>query len=76
MTALTEDVGPMIRQWTLGSAITHLRSFVNGVEVEQGDIERQVVASDMVEERRLVRNIHVPCRTKEHGSVSATPILP
>ena len=47
-----------------------------GVEVEQGDIERQVVASDMVEERRLVRNIHVPCRTKEHGSVSATPILP
>ena len=55
MTALTEDVGPMIRQWTLGSAITHLRSFVSGVEVEQGDIERWVVASDMVEARKLAR---------------------
>ena len=36
LTALIEDVGPMIRQWTLGSAITHLRSFVSGVTVEQG----------------------------------------
>ena len=28
--ALTEDVGPVIREWTLGSAISHLRSFVAG----------------------------------------------
>jgi hypothetical protein len=27
---LTEDVGPMIRSWTLGSALSHLRSFVAG----------------------------------------------
>jgi len=59
LTALTEDVGPMIRQWTLGSAITHLRSFVNGVTVEQGDIERWVVTSDMVEARRVAREARI-----------------
>ena len=32
--ALTEDVGPMIREWTLGSAISHLRSFVAGQMVK------------------------------------------
>ena len=52
----------MIRQWTLGSAITHLRSFVSGVEVEHGDIERWVVASDMVEVRKLAREARLADR--------------
>eukprot|EP00090_Calanus_glacialis_P032741 TRINITY_DN5424_c0_g1_i3.p1 TRINITY_DN5424_c0_g1~~TRINITY_DN5424_c0_g1_i3.p1 ORF type:complete len:859 (-),score=395.18 TRINITY_DN5424_c0_g1_i3:244-2511(-) len=65
LTALTEDVGPMIRQWTLGSAITHLRSFVSGVEVEQGDIERWVVASDMVEARKLAREARLGARNMQ-----------
>jgi len=62
LTALTDDVGPMIRQWTLGSAITHLRSFVSGVTVEQGDIERWVVTSDMVEARRVAREQRIAGR--------------
>ena len=65
MTALTEDVGPMIRQWTLGSAITHLRSFVSGVEVEQWDIERWVAASDMVEGRKLAREARLAARNMQ-----------
>lgn len=78
LTALTEDVGPMIRQWTLGSAITHLRSFASGVEVEQGDIERWVVASDMVEARRLAREARLAARnmqvdTAEPVSMEVSP---
>ena len=55
VTVLTKNVGPMIRQWTLESAITLLRFFVSGVTVEQGDIKRWVVTSDMVEARRMAR---------------------
>jgi len=52
LNSLTEDVGPMIRQWTLGSAIQHLRTFVAGVEVEQGQLEQWVVRPGVVVEDR------------------------
>jgi hypothetical protein len=54
--ALTEDVGPMIRQWTLGSAIQHLRSFVAGVEVEQEELDQWVIRpGQVVSDRRAAR---------------------
>jgi len=74
LTALTEDVGPMIRQWTLGSAITHLRSFVSGVDVEQGDIERWVVASDMVEARKLAREARIAARSIPVANNAPEPV--
>jgi len=56
LNSLTEDVGPMIRQWTLGSAIQHLRTFVAGVEVEQAQLEQWVVRpGQAVEDRQAAR---------------------
>jgi len=74
LTALTEDVGPMIRQWTLGSAITHLRAFVNRVDVEQGDIARWVVASDMVEARKLAREARIAARSIPVANNASEPV--
>jgi len=65
LAALTEDVGPMISQWTLGSAITHLRSFVSGMEVEQREVERWVVTTDMVEARKLAREARLATRNSQ-----------
>merc|ERR1712059_141813 len=54
--ALTEDVGQMIREWTVGSAISHLRSFVAGVEVEQEELEQWVIRPGQdVDDRRSAR---------------------
>merc|ERR1712088_434754 len=56
LNSLTEDVGPLIRQWTLGSAISHLRTFVAGVEVEQAQLEQWVVRpGQAVEDRQAAR---------------------
>jgi hypothetical protein len=55
----------MVRQWTLGSAITHLRSFVRGVEVEQGDVSDMVVTSNMVEECKLDREARLAARNMQ-----------
>jgi len=65
LAALTEDVGPMISQWTLGSAITHLRSFVSGVEVDQSQVERWVVTTNMVEARKLAREARLAARNTQ-----------
>jgi hypothetical protein len=44
--AMTSDVGPMIQQWTTGSALSHLRSFVAGIQVELDQLLRYVVEAD------------------------------
>lgn len=63
LNSLTEDVGPIIRQWTLGSAISHLRTFVAGVEVEQGQLERWVVQpGQAVEDRQVARAERIASR--------------
>lgn len=41
--AMTSDVGPMIQQWSTGSALAHLRSFVAGVHVELDQVRRYLV---------------------------------
>ena len=53
----------MIKQWTLSYAIAHLRSSVSGLDVEQGDTARLVVASDMVEARKLARGARIAARS-------------
>ena len=40
LVSLTEVIGPMLSQRTLGTAITDFRSFVSGVEVDQKEVER------------------------------------
>ena len=49
LVSLTEVIGPMLSQRTLGTAITDFRSFVSGVEVDQKEVERWVVNTNMVE---------------------------
>lgn len=44
--AMTNDVGPLVRQWTMGSAITHLRGFVSGAHVELDEVRRFIVRVD------------------------------
>ena len=55
---LTEDVGGMMRTWTVTSAISHLRAFVEGPDVRavnQEDIESFVVTTDLGRHRRTDR---------------------
>jgi len=65
LAALTVDVGPMIRQWTLGSAINYFRSFVSGLEVEQSDVERWVVTTEMLEARKMAREARLSARNTQ-----------
>ena len=49
MTVLTEDVGGMMRSWTINSALSHLRSFVDGPAVrgvEPEVVQRFVVSTE------------------------------
>ena len=49
LTVLTEDVGGMMRNWTITSALSHLRAFVEGPTVRavnQEDIQRFVVTTE------------------------------
>jgi len=59
---LTQDVGPMIRQWTMSAAIGHLRSYVSGVAVDQDSIASQVVTTDQAIERAAARQRRRPTR--------------
>ena len=52
---MTNDVGPMIRQWTMGSAITQLRSFVSGVHVELDEVRRFIVRPGDVDQYAAAR---------------------
>ena len=52
---MTAEAGPMIQQWTTGSAISHLRSFVAGVHVELDQVQRYVVTQEAAPPRALAR---------------------
>ena len=59
LTVLTEDVGGMMmRTWTITSALSHLRAFVEGPTVRavnQEDIQRFVVTTELGRQRRADR---------------------
>ena len=58
LTVLTEDVGGMMRTWTITSAISHLRAFVEGPTVRavnQEDIQSFVVTTELGRQRRAER---------------------
>ena len=42
LSVLTEDVGPMISQWTMSAGIGHFRGYVAGVDVNQVSSTRRV----------------------------------
>merc|ERR1719347_558369 len=71
LSALTEDVGPGIRDWTVSSALYHLRAFTGGLTQGQGqDFARWVVTEDMVQGRREEREARQ--REKEEQGATAT----
>ena len=53
----------MIRQWTMGSALTQLRSFVSGVHVELDEVRRYIVRTDRVAELAAGRAARLAKRT-------------
>ena len=55
LSALAHDIGPMIRQWTTGSAINHLRGFVTGVHVELDEVRRFIVRRESMEQYAAAR---------------------
>merc|ERR1719347_1844929 len=69
LSALTEDVGPGIRDWTVSSALYHLRAFTGGLTQGQ-DFARWVVAEDMVQGRREEREARQ--REKEEQGATVT----
>ena len=55
LNVMTEDVGGMIRQWTLNSALSQLRVFVSSLSVSEDQIRDQVV--NMEQGRGIRRTI-------------------
>jgi hypothetical protein len=69
---MTSDVGPMIQQWSTGSALSHLRSFVAGVHVELDQVIRYLVTVDSAPERALARRSRMAA-LQALGTVAAAP---
>ena len=66
LASLTEVIGPMLSQRTLGTTITDFRSFVSGVDVDQKEVERWVVNSNMVEASKLAREARLAARNNSN----------
>merc|ERR1719348_2970702 len=67
VTAMTEDVGGMIRQWTLSSALAQMRTFVAGLNIDQEQVRSWIITPGQGAERRR----------KRHQRMSAsTPAVP
>ena len=75
---MTNDVGPLVRQWTMGSAITHLRGFVSGAHVELDEVRRFIVRVDQAGAFAAARNSRLaalsaaPRSETEQTAVAAT----
>ena len=67
--AMTNDVGPMIRQWTMGSAITHLRGFVAGANVELDEVRRFIVRMDEAPTFAAARAARLASRSTPQESI-------
>ena len=73
MTAWTEDVGGMIRQWTLSSALTHLRTFVAGLnsdQTTQDRIQSWLVTTEQGQQRRQQRQQRLSSATQTNVTTS------
>jgi len=57
---LTQDVGPMIRTWTMSAVVGHLRGYLPNVTVEQSVIAPMVVTSEQAVERAAARQRRRP----------------
>lgn len=62
LSVLTEDVGELIRNWTVNSALGHLRSFLAGVEAGPAQVERWVVTEDCSPARQQARRARLAAR--------------
>lgn len=60
LAVLTQEVGPMIREWTRSAALGHLRVYVSGVDVDQAALASQVVTTEQAVERAAARKRRRP----------------
>ena len=70
--AFANDIGPMVRQWTMGSAITHLRGYLTGVHVELDEIRRYIVRQESVEQYAAARASRLAGRSSARGPAPET----
>jgi hypothetical protein len=69
---MTSDVGPMIQQWTTGSALSHLRSFVAGIQVELDQLLRYVVDVESAPACARARAARLAAQQREGGAAPDT----
>ncbi len=72
---ISEDVGPTIRQWTLSTAVGHLRNYVATVDVPEAVVARFVITAEegtCRRERRTART-SAGAEQKEEDEHFATP---
>ena len=60
---MTSDVGSMIQQWTTGSAISHLRAFVAGVQVTPDQVQQYLVTTEAAPARAAARTARLAARS-------------
>jgi hypothetical protein len=70
---MTSDVGPMIQQWTTGSALSHLRSFVAGIQVELDQLLRYVVDVESAPACARARAARLAAQQRGSGAAPDTP---
>jgi len=73
VTAMTEDVGGMIRQWTLSSALAQLRTFVAGLNTDQEQVRSWIVTPGQGAERRRQRHQRMSSTTPAAPPVVENP---
>ena len=72
---MTSDVGPVIRQWTMGSALSHLRGFVTGVHVELDEVRRYIVRQPSAPFYAAARTSRIAARSPA-AAVAPPPVAP
>ncbi len=73
LSLISDDVGPTLQQWTMSSAIGHLRTYVAGVNIPEADIAGFVVGTEEGARRRTKRNAKKTTNTAEEEENFATP---
>jgi len=74
--SLTEDVGQMIRQWTVTSALTHLRTFINSPDFpELLDLDNWVVLTSESENRRSARTARLALNQQPKPPVESMVVV-
>lgn len=71
LAAMTTDVGPVVQQWTTGSAISYLRTFVAGGQIRPDQLVRYLVTTEEAPARAAARAARLAARGAAAAAASA-----